>query len=163
MRLPSGAKVLVVGAVGAVGSLFRQLAVRAGFHVDGLVSRPSQLVWAEEVGDGWVTDAPARLPRHAYDAIFDTAGLQQAGIEPRELLNETGRYMSIVDDPLPEIPMATKIQVREDGAGLAQLVRLVDAGELRLRVAEHYPIHAIRAAHQRFEAGGLPGKVVVVF
>lgn len=46
---------------------------------------------------------------------------------------------------------------------LAHLAGLVDAGELRLRIAGRFPLDDIRAAHERFEAGGLLGKVLVTF
>jgi len=39
----------------------------------------------------------------------------------------------------------------------------VDDGTLALRVAAHYPLQEVREAHRRFEAGGLLGKVVLVF
>jgi hypothetical protein len=42
-------------------------------------------------------------------------------------------------------------------------VKLVDAGELRLRVADYYPIREVRPAHERFEAGGLVGKIILLF
>ncbi|MER8056505.1 MULTISPECIES: zinc-binding dehydrogenase [unclassified Streptomyces] len=39
---------------------------------------------------------------------------------------------------------------------------LVDAGRLKARVAAYYPLTQVRTAHERFEAGGLPGKVVLL-
>jgi NADPH:quinone reductase-like Zn-dependent oxidoreductase len=39
----------------------------------------------------------------------------------------------------------------------------VDAGSLQLRVAERFALRDIRAAHERFEAGGLVGKIVIEF
>jgi NADPH:quinone reductase-like Zn-dependent oxidoreductase len=46
---------------------------------------------------------------------------------------------------------------------LADLVTLIDQGKLRLRVADRYPMEQVRAAHERFEAGGLLGKIVLTF
>jgi hypothetical protein len=73
------------------------------------------------------------------------------------------KYLSITDDPLPDIPGAAKVQIREDGRGLAALVELVDAGALTLRAAHYFPLQQVQAAGRRVEAGGLLGKVVLVF
>ncbi|WP_229914366.1 zinc-binding dehydrogenase [Streptomyces capitiformicae] len=64
-----------------------------------------------------------------------------------------GLYVSIADEPLPAVPGATKSYVQESKKDLAELVELVDAGRLRVRVAEHHPVTAVRTAHERFEAG----------
>ncbi|MET8574121.1 hypothetical protein [Streptomyces sp. NPDC005012] len=60
------------------------------------------------------------------------------------------------------MPGARKSYVQENATDLARLARLV-AGELRLRIAGRFPPDGIRAAHERFEAGGLLGKVLVTF
>jgi len=131
MKLQPTSRVLVAGAAGAVGALFVQLAAHAGATVDGLVSRPGHVEPVRKLGAALVTHDPAHLPRGTYRAVFDTAGLQRAGVEAGPLLGAGGRYVSITDDPLPNIPEARGVQVRE--------------------------------AHRRFEAGGLLGKVVLVF
>lgn len=72
--------------------------------------------------------------------------------------------MSITDDPLPaDIPGAAKNQVREDADGLADLVSLLDGGELRVRVGAYHSVEDVRRAHELFEAGGVLGKVVLTF
>lgn len=162
----TGRRILVAGAAGAVGALFAQLATSRGAEVDGLVSRAEHVQPVRGLGARHVTSDPAELPQGAYDIVFDTAGLERAGVGIARLLAPGGQYVSITDDPLPELdgfPAPYTVQVREDGPALAELVRLVDAGELRLRVAAHYPIGDVRAAHRRFEAGGLLGKVVLMF
>ncbi|MGA4855878.1 zinc-binding dehydrogenase [Streptomyces koyangensis] len=69
----------------------------------------------------------------------------------------------MADTPLPDVPNAARSYVQESGADLATVVKLADAGELRVRVAEHHPVGRGRAVHERFGAGGLPGKVVLLF
>jgi NADPH:quinone reductase-like Zn-dependent oxidoreductase len=158
LDLPAGAWLLVTGAVGAVGGLVAQLALAAGQRVDGLVSRPGHVEPARAWGlEAVATDVGALAPA-AYDAVFDSAG-----VDPGPALRPGGRYLSISDDPLPEIPGAGRIGVQEDGKGLAELAAQVDAGVLRLRVARRYPLREVRAAHRAFEAGGLVGKVVLEF
>lgn len=89
--------------------------------------------------------------------------LGTAGVDLSRALAEGGRYVCVADAPLPDVPGAAKSYVQESSADLSRLVELVDAGELRVRVAEHHPVERVRAAHERFEAGGLPGKVVLLF
>ncbi|GAA2632074.1 oxidoreductase [Paractinoplanes durhamensis] len=154
-----GERLLVTGAAGGVGSLAVQLARRSGARVDALVSRIAQVAVARELGASLVTDRVADLPVGAYDAVFDTAS-----VHPGAALAPGGRYVSITDDPLPaDIPGAAKNQVREDAAGLADLVALVDAGELRVRVGAWHAVEDVHRAHELFEAGGVPGKVVLIF
>jgi NADPH:quinone reductase-like Zn-dependent oxidoreductase len=52
--------------------------------------------------------------------------------------------------------------VRSDAGQLAQLVALIDRGELRVDVAERVPLAELAAVHTRAAAGELPGKVVVL-
>ncbi|MEU1779061.1 NADP-dependent oxidoreductase [Streptomyces abikoensis] len=151
-------RLLVTGAAGAVGGLAVQLAKHAGITVDGLVSRPEHAAVVRDLGAGTVVDHAGDLPKGAYDAVFDTAG-----VDVSLAVAEGGRYVSVSDEPLPDVPGATKSYVQESAKDLAELVALVDAGELRVRVAEHHPVTEVRVAHERFEAGGLSGKVVLLF
>jgi NADPH:quinone reductase-like Zn-dependent oxidoreductase len=52
--------------------------------------------------------------------------------------------------------------VRADGRQLAELVSRVEAGTLRPRVAETFPLAKADAAHRRFADGGLRGRLVLV-
>ncbi|WP_326797682.1 NADP-dependent oxidoreductase [Streptomyces sp. NBC_01808] len=157
-ELAAGERILVVGAAGAVGGLAVQLARLAGAHVDALVSRPEHKPAAVELGTEHVWHRPDDLPRGRFPVILDTAGAEAAAA-----LVPGGRYVSIADHPLPDLPGARKSYVQESATDLAHLAKLVDAGELRLRVAERYPLDDIRTAHERFEAGGLLGKVLITF
>ena len=58
----------------------------------------------------------------------------------------------------------TRVQhvwVRADRARLAELVALVDAGRLALRVADVLPLDAVETAYERVEAGGVRGRLVL--
>jgi len=154
----AGDHVLITGAAGGVGGIAVQLARRAGATVDALVSRPEHLDAARELGAEHVWHTLADLPRHTHTAVLDTVG-----IDASLALAPGGRYVSIADHPLPDIPGAAKSYVQEDQDHLAQLAALVDSGELRLRIAHRYPFHEVRAAHERFEAGGVLGKILLTF
>lgn len=158
LDLPKGSRLLVIGAVGGVAGLFVQLALLAGHAVDGVVSRPGHVAAGRELGLGTVVTDLAQLGAGTYDAVFDSAG-----VHPGQTLKPGGTYLSISDDPLPDLPGARRMGIQEDGAGLARLAALVDAGSLRLRVGQRFALREIRAAHEHFEAGGLLGKVVIEF
>ncbi|RMI42564.1 NADP-dependent oxidoreductase [Actinomadura harenae] len=154
----AGDRVLVVGAVGGVGGLAVQLARHLGARVDGLVSRTSHVDAARELGAELVVDDPAELADGVYQVVLHTAGPHVT-----HALAEGGRYVSIADAPLPDVPGASKSYVEQSGKQLGELARLVDDGVLRLRVAADLPVERVGEAHELFEAGGLTGKVVLTF
>jgi NADPH:quinone reductase-like Zn-dependent oxidoreductase len=163
--LPETPRVLVIGAAGAVGGYLVQIAVASPRHpatVDGLVSRPAHIRVARNLGAATVTSDPRALPEYAYDVVFDIVGVAASGLDVRRLLRSDGHYVA-PNSNLPDVPNRHSVMVQPDARNLRELARLVDAGTLRPRVAGHFPIGEIQAAHRFFEAGGLTGKVVVVF
>jgi NADPH:quinone reductase-like Zn-dependent oxidoreductase len=158
LNLAPGDRILVIGAVGGTGSLVVQLARHRGAIVDALVSRPAHIAGARDLGAARAFTPTEKLDRGAYDAVFDTAS-----VDPGPALRPGGKYVSITDDPLPPIPNAEKPQVAEDSQVLRRLVRLVDDGTILLRIGAYYSITDIRQAHRRFEAGGLGGKLILLF
>jgi NADPH:quinone reductase-like Zn-dependent oxidoreductase len=164
LGLTQGQRLLVTGAVGAVGGLALQLARHEGIVVDALVARAARREQALALGaDAVVTDL-AELAAGDYDGVLDTAG-----VRPTDAIKDGGRLASVATEagPVPDLTErgihTTNIHVVEDGARLAGLAKLVDDGALRLRVDSVHPVHRVRAAHERFTAGGLDGKVVIAF
>ncbi|MEU9853547.1 NADP-dependent oxidoreductase [Streptomyces sp. NPDC047974] len=164
LAVEAGERLLITGAGGAVGGLALQIARARGVEVDVLVSRDAHIAFARDHGAGLVTtDRDALRDRH-YDAVFDTFGAFVT-----EAVTDGGRYASIATQagPVPDMSSrgvrSTVHQVREDGAGLNELAKLVDDGALRLRTDSSFGLHEIRAAHSRFLRGGLTGKITVVF
>ena len=58
--------------------------------------------------------------------------------------------------------VAVAVSARSDADQLADLVRLIDACELRVDVAERLSLSELPAVHARSDAGALPGKVVLI-
>jgi NADPH:quinone reductase-like Zn-dependent oxidoreductase len=54
-----------------------------------------------------------------------------------------------------------KIQVRSNGAHLAEIGELIDAGQLRVAVDTVVPLAEARKAHERGESGHLRGIIVL--
>ncbi|WP_112266292.1 NADP-dependent oxidoreductase [Lentzea terrae] len=143
LQLEAGQRLLVAGAAGAVGDLATQLARARGVQVDTL-TRENQDIGRE------------------YDAVFDTYGAFVV-----DSVRNGGRYASIASQagPVPERAgvRTTNIEVREDGEGLRELVKLVDDGVLQVRVDSTFAVRDVQAAHERFRRGGLNGKVTLLF
>jgi len=99
--------------------------------------------------------------------------LNLARIAPEEL---TGLVALVRDDgvvvntvPTIDTPVdeargvrAVGVFVRSDAEQLSRLVALIDAGELRVAVADRAPLPDLADVHARAEADEISGKVVVV-
>jgi len=164
--LQAGQRILITGAGGTVGRYAVQLAKRAGAHVLATASARSrdrvQAAGADEV----VEDTAAVAP---VDAVLNLAPLDPADFASLVTLVRDGGVVVSTTVWMPAPSDADRdvrgidLFVRSDAAQLAQLVGLVDSGELRVEVAERVPLAELAALHARAAAGGLPsGKVIVV-
>ncbi|MER6046010.1 NADP-dependent oxidoreductase [Streptomyces sp. NPDC001793] len=164
LAVSRGRRLLIAGAAGAVGGMALQIARARGVEVDALVSREAQAAFARDHGAGFVTTDRNGFQDRRYDAVFDTFGAFLT-----EAVADGGRYASIATQagPVPDLSargVRTIVnQVHEDGAGLGELTELVDSGSLQPRVHSTFGLHEIHAAHQRFRAGSLAGKIAVTF
>jgi NADPH:quinone reductase-like Zn-dependent oxidoreductase len=52
--------------------------------------------------------------------------------------------------------------VEPDGAALAEIAALVEAGELRVELERTFPLEEAAAAHELSESGRVSGKVVLL-
>ena len=166
-----GQRVLINGAGGAVGGYAVQLAKNAGAYVIATASPRS----SERVKDGGRRRGH-RPHDHRGRRGGDRAGRRRA--QPRAdrpgAAGRAGRpgpatAASLVNTtvwmPAPSDEergvRGIDLFVRSDAEQLAQLVALVDRGELRVEVAERVPLAELPALHARAAAGELPGKVVI--
>jgi NADPH:quinone reductase-like Zn-dependent oxidoreductase len=167
--LKAGQRVLINGAGGAVGGYAVQLAKRAGAHVIATASpRSSRRVsstGADEVIDHTTSTVTVTEP---VDVL-----LNLARIAPEELIALVAlvRPGGVALNTVPTIPTpaddergvrAVGVLVRSDAEQLAQLVELVDRGELRVDIAERVPLAELPAVHAKAATGELPGRVVVL-
>lgn len=170
-RLADGQRVLIVGAGGSVGGYAVQLAKRAGAHV---------IATASERSRAGVTDAGAdEVIDHANTSLTDAVSeqvdvlLNLAPIEPAEFealvglvrdggaVVSTTAWMTTPGDEARGVTAHT-VFVRSDVAQLAELVQLVDDGELRVEVARRVRLSDLPEIHAEAAAGTLRGKVVAV-
>jgi NADPH:quinone reductase-like Zn-dependent oxidoreductase len=167
--LTAGQRVLINGAGGAVGGYAVQLAKRAGAHVIATASARSaervRAAGADEVIDHTNNAVTVDEP---VDVL-----LNLARIAPEELtaMARLVRDGGVVANTVPTIPTpadeargvrAAGVFVRSDAERLAQLVALVDAGELHVDIAERISLPDLPTIHTRANTGDLSGKVIVL-
>jgi len=169
-ELKPGQTVLVNGAGGAVGSLVVQLAVELGANVTA-VDIPENADRLRSYGADRVV-APLDLAAgpEAVGGPFQVV-VNHVRVTPAELAQlahyiADGGVAASTAGPIPEDPTrgarSASLWVRSDGAQLTDLVAKVDAGKLRLHVADRRPAADLAAVHADAGAGRLPGKVVVL-
>jgi NADPH:quinone reductase-like Zn-dependent oxidoreductase len=168
--LQAGGRVLVNGAGGAVGLYAVQLAKDAGATVIATAS-PRSAARVEAAGADQVIDHTTTSVTKALGGLVDLV-LNLAPIGPDEfnalpaLVRDGGVVASStlwMPAPGDEARGVRGVDVvtRSDAKDLARLVELIDAGDLRVDVAERVPLNELATIHTRSEAGDLSGKVVI--
>jgi NADPH:quinone reductase len=175
VAVTAGDTVLVHGAAGGVGLIAIQLATARGARVIGTASpRAHDLIrdlGAEPVtyGDG-LAERVRLLAPAGIDAAIDTVGTDEAVDVSLELVADRDRIATIA--AFARAPgLGIKLLGGGPGAdpGTAireaarlELVRLAGSGELRLLVAETYPLADVADAHRALMAPHAPGKIVLI-
>lgn len=170
-KLTAGQRVLINGAGGAVGGYAVQLAKNAGAHVIATAGpRSSEAVTsagADEVIDHTATDVTA-VVTEPVDLALNLAPVAPDGlaslvtlVRPGGVVVNTTVWMPAPSDEERDV-RGIDLFVRSDTDQLAQLVALIDRGELRVDVAERIPLAELPALHARASEGAVHGKVIVV-
>lgn len=167
-QLEAGETVLVIGASGAVGSAFVQLASHFGAHVTGLTSTRN-LDLVQSLGAKAVIDYSKEDFNHApdtYDIIVDTVGASTFR-ECCPKLNPQGRYISVAGS-LADMLVRSSGSKRSIGGpsserldDLKLLAELAENGILKPVIDRTYRFEQIVEAHAYVETGRKRGSVVV--
>lgn len=158
--LRAGQTLLVTGAAGGVGGLVLELAALRGIRTVAVDSPAATATWTLTRTDR-LAEAVRDVVPGGVDAVIDAAVL---GVRAHEALRGGGTFVALVAPFAPPALRGTRVVVQEvyaDGARLAELAALVDAGHLTLRVADAFPLDRIAAAHEHLAAGGLRGRLVL--
>ncbi|MCX3285866.1 NADP-dependent oxidoreductase [Streptomyces sp. NEAU-H22] len=159
LELAPGDSLLVTGAAGAVGGYAVQLAAHRGISVTGL-AREGDEAFVRSLGAGrFIGGAVADRD---FDAVLDAAVLGEPALAA---VRDGGRYIGVIPQAEPASVRGVRtgaVEVRADGARLAELVRLVDEGVLTTRVAETFALEDAAKAHARLDGGGVRGRLVLV-
>ncbi|MER6007038.1 NADP-dependent oxidoreductase [Nonomuraea angiospora] len=168
LELAAGRTLLVTGAAGAVGGFAVQLAAARGLRVVAVASAEDEPL-VRGLGAEWFVPRTARLGEAVralvpggVDGALDAAVTGAAALDA---VRSGGVFAALVAGGAPLPLRGTQVfdhWIRADGARLADLVALVEAGSLTLRVAEALPLDQVAAAHRRLAKGGLRGRLVLV-
>lgn len=168
LALAEGETLLLHGAGGGVGSVAVQLAAARGATVIGTASPANhdylRVLGAVPVayGDGLV-ERVRELAPEGVDAVFDASGrgALPASIELRG--GTTDRIVTIADGDAAELGVAFS----SGGGGpsadrLGENARRAEAGELRVEIAQVFPLADAASAHALSEGGHVRGKLVLL-
>jgi NADPH:quinone reductase-like Zn-dependent oxidoreductase len=170
----SGDRVLVTGASGGVGSAAVQLAKRRGAHVTAIAARSKHDFLASLGADLAVArdaDVVAAIGRASIDVIVDLVG-GQGWSALLASLKRGGRYIvsGAIAGPIVSLDLrdlylndwTLKGATWQPMSILENLVRYIEAGDIRPVVSKTYPLSAIREAQAEFVAKNHTGKLVLV-
>lgn len=163
-------RVLITGASGGVGSAAVQLAKRRGAHVTAVV-RADKADALLALGADETIDRDGPLPKGAYSVVIDlVAGPRWPDLI--DALERGGRYVvaGAIAGPIVELDVRTLYLndlsffgcTYQPDAVMEDLVRYVEADEIRPNVAAQYPLAEIAAAQEAFLAKSFVGKIGLV-
>jgi len=168
--IPLGADttVLVNGAAGGVGHLAVQLAKQQGARVIAVASGTHEPFLRALGADQFIDYTKSRPEErvHDVDLVLDTVG----GPASHRLLRTLKRGGALFpvfpgeydDEETAKLGVTVSLtQVRSNGAQLAELGRLLDAGTVRVAIDSTFPLADARAAHERAARGHIQGKIVL--
>ncbi|MNV23285.1 Crotonyl-CoA reductase [compost metagenome] len=146
-----GAKVLVYGASGSVGSYAVQLAKFQGADVTAVCSA-SNLEFAKSLGADaaidYQTDDLSKFHKH-FDLVFDAVG-KLPSAKGKSLLKSGGKWCSV------------KSLTSEKTSYLDEFHKMISAGKLKPVIDRTYPLEEIVEAHRYVESGRKKGNVVIL-
>ncbi|ALE85282.1 NADPH-quinone reductase [Pseudonocardia sp. HH130629-09] len=166
--LGPGTRVLVNGAAGGVGHLAVQLAKWRGAHVIAVASgRHREFLLG--LGADEVIDYTEQRPEAVVadlDLVLDVVGGPDSG-RFLPTLRRGGSLFPVYlaqydpDEVAARGVVTTAIQVRADGAQMAQLAHLLETGAVRPAIDSVYTLADAARAHARAAQGHMQGKIVL--
>ncbi|PJG46109.1 alcohol dehydrogenase [Sphingobium sp. LB126] len=163
LDLQAGQRLMLTGALGAVGRFALFAAKERGAHVTAAVRAAHveavRALGADDVialGEEDWTGAP-------FDHVIDTVGGEAVGALCRRL-KPGGRVLTAATTPIPRdgLPSAPEFfAVVPSGADAARLAAAVAQGRIAVPIARILPLDQAAAAQRLVDAGGLNGKVIL--
>jgi NADPH:quinone reductase len=163
----AGQTVLVTGAAGGLGGFGVELAAMRGLRVIAVAGDDDEKL-VRQLG------ASAFIPRSAdlatavrelvpggVDVAFDAAVLGYPALDAVRAGGSFAAFVGSGPDPLRGVRVVP-VMIHADGAALTGLAALAAAGKLTLRVAGTFALADAARAHERLEAGGVRGRLVLV-
>jgi putative PIG3 family NAD(P)H quinone oxidoreductase len=178
--LVTGERLLVHGAAGGVGTAAIQLGRAAGARVTGTVRNPNLRERVAELG-AEVIDPGEFVDRGPYDVILELVGAINLGDNLKAL--ETAGRITVIGTGAGakgELHLGLLMMKRAriygstlrarplEGKALTaralerSVLPLLEAGTVKVPVAETFGLEQAAAAYERFQAGGKLGKIVLL-
>ncbi|MCC6008390.1 MAG: zinc-binding alcohol dehydrogenase family protein [Rhodobacteraceae bacterium] len=178
---------LMINGAGGVGSMVLQLARASSIAVTATASRAESQAWCRDLGAGEVLahGALADMPDAAFPRIFCAHDTSDYMAAMGRLIAPQGRICAIVGarGPLDLLPLFQKSasfsweymftrplfgtdDIARQGAILAEVARLADAGAIRTtrtRTLAGLTCETFAEAHEIVASGSMIGKLVVTF
>jgi NADPH:quinone reductase-like Zn-dependent oxidoreductase len=162
---------------GRPGIISEREHVGIGWDVAGVIDTAGPEVTSFVPGDRVIglrdrLDQP--LGTHAEQVVLDAADVAAApagvddaavlGYPALDAVRAEGAFAAFIGaGPFPVRGVrVTPVHIYADGAALTGLSALAAAGKLTLRVADTYRLEDAAKAHERLQAGGLRGRLVLV-
>ncbi|MEU4895184.1 NADP-dependent oxidoreductase [Streptomyces sp. NPDC044780] len=168
MALNDETTVLINGAAGGVGHFALQIAKWKRAHIIAVASGTHESFLRELGADEFIDYTKSRPEdlAHDVDLVLDTVGGPGSSRFLRTLKRGGALYPVFVAEYDPEETAKLGVttsgtQVRSNGAQLAELGHLLDAGTLRVAIDSTFPLADARAAHERAARGHIQGKIVL--
>jgi NADPH:quinone reductase-like Zn-dependent oxidoreductase len=163
-KLQRGQRVLIHGGSGAVGNFAVQLARWSGAHVTATASTPN-IDFVRSLGADQVIDYQTTKFEHVMcdvDLVFDTVGGETLE-RSWPLVKPGGKLITVADQSEGAEQRARDafMLVEADSSHLAEIAKLIDAGTLRVFVAETFSLSEAVEAYARAERGKMRGKVAL--
>ena len=166
-QLVSGQRVLIHGGSGGVGHLAVQLAKWKGAHVLATASTKNQEL-LRELG----VDEPIDYTKQKFEDVARDVDLvlDLIGGETQErswsVLKKGGLLLSLVQPPSEEKAKALGVRAafvagHPSGAQLAEIAKIIDAGQLAPVIDRILPLSEVRRAHELSRSGHTHGKIVL--
>jgi len=151
-QIRDGQKVLIHGAGGGVGHLAVQIAKARGARVIAINGRADR----------------EALQTREVDIVLDLVGGDDIHLL-LDTLGDGGLLLEVAGDTSDELKVQARKRslrvleplVEPDGHALELATDLLEAGDLKVAVAETFPLERAAAAHERLERGGVRGKLVL--
>jgi NADPH:quinone reductase-like Zn-dependent oxidoreductase len=162
-----GQRILINGAGGAVGGYAIQLASQAGAFVIATAS-PRSTDSVRRRGADQIVDHTTTLISDAVSEQVDAVlNLARTSTEESAALLALIRPGGVFVTTVPPAPISTggvrivEMYVRGDASQLTEIVAKIDAGQLRVDVANRVSFAEIASIHEASDLGILRGKVVL--
>lgn len=169
-QVTPGQRVLIHAAAGGLGHVAVQVAKALGGYVIGTASAPKHALLrslgADELIDYHAIDFAQTL--RDVDVVLDTIG-GDYGMRSLKVLRRGGILVSIPGPIDPEVETRGRelgirtgfTLVEPDRAGLLAITELVESGQLRVEIAEVFPLAEAAMAHRLGESNRTTGKLVL--